>query len=180
MRLTKSRDGDKYVLTFEVSAVEASAAVIDMHELWKSKKLTDFVDALVKMTTPKQEPGFTASFGGFKGSTYNTFDPFQQSNQPRGRRKFDEGMGSFSQEELRDFFRRQQQDFGRQQQNPFANAFNPEPAWAKTLGVKAYATKDEIKARYRTLAKENHPDRGGDAAKFAKITEAYEEGMRVR
>lgn len=42
------------------------------------------------------------------------------------------------------------------------------------LGVKAGASEDEIKKAYRARVKENHPDRGGDAAKFEKIQKAYE------
>jgi molecular chaperone DnaJ len=42
-----------------------------------------------------------------------------------------------------------------------------------TLGVEKTATQDEIKKIYRKLAKENHPDKGGDEEKFKKISEAY-------
>lgn len=41
------------------------------------------------------------------------------------------------------------------------------------LGVEPGATDDEVRKRYTTLAKEHHPDRGGDAATFAAITDAY-------
>lgn len=42
------------------------------------------------------------------------------------------------------------------------------------LGVKDNSTTEDIKKAYRKLAKENHPDVGGDESKFKKITEAYE------
>ena len=42
------------------------------------------------------------------------------------------------------------------------------------LGVDEKATQEEIKKAYRNLAKENHPDKGGDEEKFKKITEAYD------
>jgi molecular chaperone DnaJ len=42
------------------------------------------------------------------------------------------------------------------------------------LGVEETATQDEIKKAYRSLAKENHPDKGGDEELFKKITAAYD------
>lgn len=42
------------------------------------------------------------------------------------------------------------------------------------LGVNDNATQEEIKKAYRKLAKENHPDKGGDETKFKKIAEAYD------
>lgn len=43
--------------------------------------------------------------------------------------------------------------------------------WA-TLGVQAGATKDEIERAYRNLAKEHHPDVGGDADAFVALQAA--------
>lgn len=42
------------------------------------------------------------------------------------------------------------------------------------LGVEKNASQDEIKKAYRTLAKENHPDKGGDPESFKKISVAYD------
>lgn len=42
------------------------------------------------------------------------------------------------------------------------------------LGVSEDATQDEIKKTYRKLAKENHPDIGGDEETFKKISLAYD------
>lgn len=42
------------------------------------------------------------------------------------------------------------------------------------LGVTETATQDEIKKNYRKLAKENHPDKGGDEETFKKISLAYD------
>ena len=42
------------------------------------------------------------------------------------------------------------------------------------LGVRADADVDEIRARYRELAKVCHPDAGGDAADFIRLQQAYQ------
>ncbi len=43
-----------------------------------------------------------------------------------------------------------------------------------TLGVPKSATADTIKRAYKEQAKKHHPDRGGDANKFAEISNAYD------
>jgi DnaJ-class molecular chaperone len=42
------------------------------------------------------------------------------------------------------------------------------------LGLTRDATPDEVKKAYRKLAREHHPDKGGDPEKFKKVQEAYE------
>ncbi len=42
------------------------------------------------------------------------------------------------------------------------------------LGLPANATRQQIKRRYRTLAKQYHPDRGGDQQQMQRIIAAYE------
>jgi molecular chaperone DnaJ len=44
----------------------------------------------------------------------------------------------------------------------------------KILGIDKSASKAEIKKAYRNLAKKHHPDKGGDAEKFKKISAAYD------
>jgi molecular chaperone DnaJ len=44
----------------------------------------------------------------------------------------------------------------------------------EVLGLKKGASADEIKKSYRKLAKEHHPDKGGDENIFKDISEAYE------
>jgi curved DNA-binding protein CbpA len=44
----------------------------------------------------------------------------------------------------------------------------------EVLGVTSRATYDEIRAAYRVLARETHPDAGGDPERFGLIAEAWE------
>jgi len=42
------------------------------------------------------------------------------------------------------------------------------------LGLPPNATRQQIKRRYRSLAKRYHPDRGGDQRQMQRIIAAYE------
>lgn len=53
----------------------------------------------------------------------------------------------------------------------FSNYQKREAAW-KVLGLEPTASKWQIKARYKGLALEAHPDRGGDAVWFSQINQA--------
>jgi DnaJ-class molecular chaperone len=44
----------------------------------------------------------------------------------------------------------------------------------KTLGISKDATDDQIKQAYRKLAREHHPDKGGNKEEFQKIQQAYD------
>ena len=44
----------------------------------------------------------------------------------------------------------------------------------RTLGLRKGATPEEIKRAYKRLAREHHPDKGGDSNEFIKIHDAYE------
>ena len=46
--------------------------------------------------------------------------------------------------------------------------------WRSVLGVVGESNQD-IEATYRRLRSQHHPDKGGDAARFAEIQKAYEE-----
>ena len=47
-------------------------------------------------------------------------------------------------------------------------------AYYDTLGVSKEATQEEIKKAFRKLARDNHPDKGGDEELFQEMTKAYD------
>lgn len=49
--------------------------------------------------------------------------------------------------------------------------------WWEVLGVDRTAGTDAIKAAYRRLASQHHPDKGGDPARMAAINEAYRRAL---
>ncbi len=58
----------------------------------------------------------------------------------------------------------------------------PEPAgegWWSVLGVRPDATRDEVEAAYRRLAKAAHPDAGGSAEAFRELAEAYRQAKEA-
>jgi len=50
-------------------------------------------------------------------------------------------------------------------------------AWCAALGVSFPCSAGSIKAAYRRLARESHPDAGGDPAEFRAIEQAYREAL---
>jgi hypothetical protein len=49
--------------------------------------------------------------------------------------------------------------------------------WCATLGVNFPCSLVDVKAAYRHLAKESHPDRGGDPTSFRVVEQAYREAL---
>lgn len=58
----------------------------------------------------------------------------------------------------------------------------PEPSmsWWDVLGVNRDASKDTVQAAYRRLAKQNHPDVGGDKDQFIRVQTAWERARKER
>ena len=50
---------------------------------------------------------------------------------------------------------------------------------AGVLGLPRDATREQIEAAYRRLARQHHPDRGGTAEQFRRVQEAYERLTRT-
>ena len=51
--------------------------------------------------------------------------------------------------------------------------------WYEVLGVKADATREDIRSAYRSLQLIHHPDRGGKDEDAARLNKAFHEGMKV-
>jgi curved DNA-binding protein CbpA len=54
------------------------------------------------------------------------------------------------------------------------------PHWSEVLGLPRAATFTEIKARWRELALEPHPDRGGDPEAFVRAKDAFDRAARQK
>ncbi len=65
--------------------------------------------------------------------------------------------------------------FENYKENGLALADVYDPKLLSLLGLPPYAGLDEIKHRFRELAKRYHPDLGGDSAKFIELMKIYEE-----
>ena len=50
----------------------------------------------------------------------------------------------------------------------------------RTLGVSPMASDEQVKSKYRELALQRHPDRGGSADEMRAVNDAYERIMRHR
>ena len=61
-----------------------------------------------------------------------------------------------------------------QTRNSEINTISNSMDYYNILGVTPNASDSDIKAAYRKLAMQHHPDRGGDSTQFAKINQAYE------
>ena len=59
--------------------------------------------------------------------------------------------------------------------NDIINVNMYSPSLLAQLGLPYNAEEQDIKKRFRELAKEYHPDTGGDAAKFIELMQVYEQ-----
>ncbi len=51
--------------------------------------------------------------------------------------------------------------------------------WYEVLGVKADATREDIRSAFRALSMVHHPDVGGKEEDFRRLNEAFKEGMKI-
>lgn len=53
-------------------------------------------------------------------------------------------------------------------------------SWWQVLGIAPAASEDDIRTAYRELAKQTHPDAGGDQDKFVRVQAAYDAAMKAK
>lgn len=53
------------------------------------------------------------------------------------------------------------------------------PVCLKTLGLELPCTEDDVLTAYRNLAKEMHPDRGGDLDQFLRLQRHFEQALQL-
>lgn len=108
----------------------------------------------------------SSPFGAFGRSQQAHEEAAQRAQQTHYERTFGDAWG-----------RRQHQQGA---QSPPQQPYQPyRPSWVATLeltGNGPWSVAD-VKAQYRKLALQHHPDRGGDVAKMAAINAAYEMAM---
>lgn len=65
--------------------------------------------------------------------------------------------------------------FQKYRENGLALSDMYDPQLLSLLGLPPYADLQDVKRRFRALAKRYHPDHGGDAARFIELMDAYEQ-----
>lgn len=163
MKITRSKSGLTYKLTFEFTGIEGlGAGIINVNKAFESFK------------TPSEAVAFMMKMTGIKQTKRTPMEDLQEAVKQAQQTQYTQYTQYAS-----TFNSQYAQAFGgfntgnRQRQTYVAT----EPKWCKVLGLKQTATKDEIKSTYRKLSMEHHPDRGGDAKKFSEISTAYKEAM---
>ncbi len=58
-------------------------------------------------------------------------------------------------------------------------ALRSRPVFLKTLGLELPCTEEDVMTAYRELAKEQHPDRGGDLDHFLRLQRHFEQALEL-
>lgn len=111
-------------------------------------------------------------------TTSETYTQFHRSH----RHISDDEFLRWAQEQFRHWQSKQEYSHHRQskQKRRARAALGVVEPWQVVMGLAPDASKREIVARYRALAKEHHPDAGGSADEFIRIHKAYLAGTKGR
>jgi hypothetical protein len=103
----------------------------------------------------------------------------KEGDQERDRNAFIDALRRQAEEDARreQEARRSREEFF-QAEGAFAGGNPADDCWA-VLGLRRTATLEEVKARYRALLMEHHPDREGDKETCQKIMAAYAKACRT-
>lgn len=161
----KGKEGDKLTITFTFTIAEVQKAGLTDRFIrtWQSKRPSDylkFLAILMEQQVNQQKSGFEKLYEEMLRNAANQANGTaqQQAQQAwQGDFRFNFGFDPAAEAAAREALE--------------------DPPWCKVLGLPKTATKEEIKAKYRELAKVHHPDAGGNATKFQEIKNAYEEAI---
>lgn len=173
MKVRRSYDAEgepTYRISFELTQKELIEAgwITRFSEMWEHSRMAkDYLEFLAKFSgiIGQDEPDY--------GDLYRKAK--EEETRAKAERVRQQFTGSFQQGYAYGF------DFGGFNSGPkmqWDEYPKVDPAWCKVLGLPKTATQAEIKNKYRELAKLHHPDKGGNAKKFAEITNAYEEAIQ--
>lgn len=109
-------------------------------------------------------------------------DPFRGKHSTWGRGT---GRGSFYDFAYNQYYERSQAEsspFGSAYSSGFSGAATgtaPTPECLRVFGLSAGATKDQVNARFREMAKSKHPDKGGSPKEFIHLQRARDEALKT-
>lgn len=91
--------------------------------------------------------------------------------QGEAQKKLDEEIYTDEASRIREAFKKRREGASRTRQT---TAVSSERKALKLMGLAVVPSADELKKKYRELARVLHPDAGGDEARFKDLTEAYQ------
>lgn len=106
-------------------------------------------------------------------------EEYRRAESERDQREMEEQQRRQEQHRQEEQKRQRQQRQAREQFNWAFGARAGELSWWQVLGLLPTATREQIDQRYRELARQHHPDRGGDEATFKRVQIAYQKAKAM-
>ena len=107
-------------------------------------------------------------------SFFNDFHFFDMPDRPMFNQWFDDSFNPYQSFHQRNNFHQQGYYQSEDKKQPYYLKGDPLAKAYRTLGLSPNTPKKEVKKRYRKLAMQYHPDKGGDREKFQDYADAYE------
>jgi hypothetical protein len=109
------------------------------------------------------------------------FTVYREEREAANRRAWQEHQDARRRQEEQEKQERQEQERRRQENfwRQTAAFMGQGPPWWDVLGVPPTAGLADVQSHYRELAKQHHPDRGGDANLFMRVQAAYDQARTI-